>query len=136
MPALLACAQRRAQRPESLRITFDVLEQRRRRAKVITASRDRAHFEIPIDWYFDPLNFVELLQQFQKISEVIHFHCSLLAGQARPPPEWEAEQTQVRTCVTRSFLQQRSKLILSSLTHLRQLHGTRRARLGILWWTK
>lgn len=84
MPALLACAQRRAQRPESLRITFDVLEQRRRSANVISASRDRAHFEIPIDWYFDPLNFVEFLQQVQKISEVIHFHCSLLAARRGP----------------------------------------------------
>jgi hypothetical protein len=51
-----------APKPESQRVTFDILEQRRRSANVIASSPDRAHFEIPIDSYFDPLNFVELIQ--------------------------------------------------------------------------
>lgn len=36
------------------------------------------HFEISIDFYFDPLNFVELFQQLEEISELIHSHCCLL----------------------------------------------------------
>ena len=41
MPSLLA----RARRSQSLRLTFDILKERRRRAKVIAGPRDRAHFE-------------------------------------------------------------------------------------------
>ena len=78
MSPLFARTQQCAHCPESLRVTFDILEQRRRCANVITASRDCFHFKIPIDLYFDPLNFIELFQDVEKISEVIHFHCSLL----------------------------------------------------------
>jgi hypothetical protein len=48
--------------PETLGITFHILEQRGWGAEIVNAPGDRAHFQIPIDLGANPLRFFVLFR--------------------------------------------------------------------------